>query len=86
MKDEQGIFYYPFPQNKKVKMYVQEIEETICFRLWNAEDPDLWKEHGWIPYDAILKAQAMYQQKNDFDPKRAYDLDIAKAVLKESLP
>ncbi len=83
MKDDRGNFYYPFPQNKKVKMYVQETEGDVCFRLWNADDPELWTEHGWIPYDAILQAQAMYQKKNDFDPKRAYDVDIAKAVLRE---
>ena len=84
MKDERGIYYYPFPQNKKVRMYVQDKDDMIHFRLWNVDDPELWAEHGWIPYDAILQAQAMYERKNAFNPKQAYDLDIAKAVLKES--
>jgi hypothetical protein len=30
-----------------------------------------------------MQAQAMYKQKNDFNPRQAYDLEIAKAVLKE---
>ena len=83
MKDERGKYYYPFPQNKRVKMYVQEEGSEIFFRLWNADDIQLWDDHGWIPYEAIKQAQAMYVQKNDFDPKRAYDLETAKAVLKE---
>jgi len=83
MKDERGMYYFPFPQNKRVRMYVQEKADMIHFRLWNADDPQLWEEHGWVPYDAIVQAQAMYQQKNDFNPRRAYDLAVARAVLKE---
>ena len=86
MKDQRGIYYYPFPQNKKVRMYVQEEGEMIFFRLWNSDDPQLWEAHGWIPYEAIKQAQEMYQQKSDFDPKQAYNLEVAKAVLKESGP
>ena len=83
MKDERGKYYYPFPQNKRVKMYVQEENSEIFFRLWNADDIQLWDDHGWIPYEAIKQAQARYEQKNDFDPKQAYDLATAKAVLKK---
>ena len=83
MKDERGKYYYPFPQNKNVRMYVMESEGTVYFRLWNAADDELWSQHGWIPYDAIIQAQAMYTKKNDFDPRLAYDLEIAKALLKE---
>jgi hypothetical protein len=83
MKDDRGNYYYPFPQNKQVRMYIHEKDDMIYFRLWNADDPELWVQHGWIPYDAILQAQAMYEQKNRFDPRKAYDLEIAKAVLKE---
>ena len=83
MKDERGKYYYPFPHNKKVRMYVQEDGDDVCFRLWNSDDPQLWEEHGWIPYEAIKQAAAMYEQKNDFNPNQAYNLEIAKAVLKE---
>ncbi len=83
MKDDRGKYYYPFPQNKKVRMYVREEAGNVCFRLWNADDPQLWEDHGWIPYEAIKQAQAMYEQKNDFNPNQAYDLEIARALLKE---
>ncbi len=83
MKDERGTYYYPFPQNKKVRMYVQDKDDMIYFRLWNADDPELWAQHGWVPYDAIIQAQAMYKQKNDFNPRQAYDPQVARAVLKE---
>jgi hypothetical protein len=83
MKDELGKYYYPFPQNKKVRMYVQEEDGNIYFRLWNSEDPKLWEEHGWIPYEAIRQAEAMYRRKDVFKPNQAYDLEIARALLKE---
>ena len=83
MKDDRGKYYYPFPQNKKVRMYVQEEGGSVYFRLWNPDDVKLWDDHGWIPYEAIQQAQAMYEQKNDFNPNQAYDLETAKAVLKE---
>ena len=83
MKDDRGKYYYPFPQNKKVRMYVQEEGDSVYFRLWNSDDIQLWDDHGWIPYEAIQQAQAMYEQKNDFNPNQAYDLETAKAVLKE---
>lgn len=82
MKDKQGIYYYPFPSNKRVRMYVRQGDDDIDFRLWNQDDPELWESHGWVPYQAILQAQAMYQG-GPFDPKKAYDLNLAKAVLAE---
>jgi hypothetical protein len=83
MKDDRGQYYYPFPQNKKARMYVLKQGEEICFRAWNSDDPELWEKHGWVPYEAIKQAQAMYEKKNDFDPVKAYDLELAEALLKE---
>ncbi len=83
MKDERGIYYYPYPSNRRVRMYVKEDGEDICFRLWNADDPGLWVEHGWVPYGAIQEARKMYTKKDGFDPNRAYDIDVARALLKE---
>ncbi|CAN2039912.1 conserved hypothetical protein [Candidatus Magnetomoraceae bacterium gMMP-15] len=83
MKDEKGHYYYPFPQNKRVRMYVREDDDAIWFRLWNADDSQMWIEHGWIPYGAIKEAAEMYQGKKGFDPKQAYDINIAKAMLKK---
>ena len=80
MQDDRGAYYYPFPQNKRVRMYVQKGVQEIEFRLWNQDDPQMWEAHGWVPYGAIVKAQAMYQV-GAFDPRRAYDLVLAKEAL-----
>ncbi len=82
MKDKNGLYYYPNPFNKKFRMYVCLNGKDICFRMWNADDPMLWEEHGWVPYGAIEKATAMYTG-DTLDPKQAYDIDIARALLKE---
>jgi hypothetical protein len=82
MKDQRGLYYYPFPQNKKVRTYVREQDGTVEFRLWNADDPKLWDDHPWVPYEAIIQAEAMYQGSN-FDPIRAYDLNLATALINE---
>ena len=83
MKDKIGAYYYPFPDNKRVRMYVKEENDTIFFRLWNADDANLWEEHGWVPYEAIEAAVEIYEGKA-FNPTQAYDLNMAKAILKES--
>ena len=82
MKDERGVYYYPFPQNKRVRMYVTEQDGDICFRLWNQDDPELWMEHGWLPYAAIKQAAKMVDKKK-FDPDHAYDINAARALLEE---
>ena len=82
MKDKKGLYYYPFPQNIRVRMYVRESEGTVWFRLWNADDPVLWEEHGWVPYGAVKEAAAIFKAAS-FDPNRAYDIQVAKMVLKE---
>ncbi len=86
MKDDRGQYYHPFPQNKKVRMYVAKKEEEICFRLWNSDDPQLWEDHGWVPYEAIQQAQAMYQKKSAFDPAKAYDIAVATELLTRGNP
>jgi len=84
MKDKRGLYYYPFPLNKRVRMYVREVEGAICFRLWNADDPELWKEHGWVPHGAIKQAAVLSRSKpRAFDPNQAYDLDVAEMLLKQ---
>jgi len=83
VKDDRGLYYYPFPQNKRVRMYVREADGNILFRLWNTDDPGLWDEHGWVPYDAIKQAASMHKHKK-FDPNQAYDINVAKMLLKEA--
>jgi len=80
MKDERGIFYYPNLQNKKVRMYVRRAKGEISFRLLNSDDPGLWEEHGWLPYEAIKQAAALNKNKN-FDSKQVYDINMAKVLL-----
>lgn len=83
MKDERGVYYYPFPDNKRVRMYVKEERNSIYFRLWSADDEKLWQEHGWVPYEAVQEAMKLYEGK-DFNPSRAYDIAIARTMLKET--
>ena len=83
MKDDNGLYYYPFPDNRRVHMYVREGEGTVWFRLWNADDPNIWEEHGWVPYGAIQQAISMYKG-GGFDPRQAYDIKVAEMLLEES--
>ncbi len=82
MKDKRGLYYYPFLQNKRIRMYVREKDGVIWFRLWNADEPRLWDEHGWVPSEAVKRAEAMYQGKN-FNPGQAYDLQLALTLIEE---
>lgn len=85
MKDQRGLYYYPFIQNKKVRMYVSEAQGSIRFRLWSSEDSKLWEEHGWVPYEAIRQAGFLFDaKKSNFDPGQAYNIEIAKLLLKEA--
>jgi hypothetical protein len=82
MQDDQGVYYYPYPNNKKTRMYIKKSQGVIWFRLWSKDAPELWDEHGWIPYDAILKASIIYKKSpGNFDPGRAYDIDVATSLL-----
>jgi hypothetical protein len=80
MKDERGVYYYPNLQNKKVRVYVRKSKGEIFFRLLNSDDPGLWEEHGWLPYEAIKQAAALKKNKG-FDSKLVYDLNMAKVLL-----
>ncbi|MFO7685688.1 MAG: hypothetical protein R6V60_06315, partial [Desulfobacterales bacterium] len=83
MKDERGLYYYPNPGNKQFRTYVRRAEGTFWFRLYNAEDPELWAQHGWIPWEAIQQAAAIYQG-DTLDPLQAYDIELAKALLDDT--
>ncbi|MFC1896904.1 hypothetical protein ACFL0Q_09680 [Thermodesulfobacteriota bacterium] len=82
MKDDKGLYYFPFPLNRRVRMYVRHAEGTLFFRMWNEDVPEVWDEHGWVPYYAIEQAMDMYSG-GDFDPKRAYDPDVAQELIRE---
>jgi hypothetical protein len=83
MRDQRGLYYYPFPQNKRVRMYVRQGDGEPEFRLWNQDDREMWQSHGWVPYSAVLEAKQMYTG-GPFDPDKAYDLDAAKTLIREN--
>ncbi|MGD8703599.1 MAG: hypothetical protein PVH26_14280 [Desulfosarcina sp.] len=83
MKDKIGIYYYPFPENKRVRMYVRGKDGQVEFRMRNEDDPSIWNDHKWVPYDAIQQAQVLYANRGQFDPKRAYDIQIAKVLIRD---
>ena len=84
MKDKRGFYYYPFPQNRKIRMYVRNAGSEICFRLWNPDDSKLWEEHGWVPYGAIKQAARIYEG-GGFDPDKAYDIEVAQNLVNEKI-
>lgn len=84
MQDTYGVYYYPLPGHKSIRMYVRENEEVIEFRLHNDKDPQLWAEHGWLSYEAVRQAAEMYNRRNGNDPLRLYDFDVALHALQEA--
>lgn len=82
MKDDIGIYYYPNPSNKKIRMYVCEREGEVYFRMKNEDDPPMWEKHGWIPYDAVVSASLMTENKK-FNPLKVYDIALAEELLRE---
>ena len=43
----------------------------------------VWNDHGWVPYEAIQQAQVLYAKRGHFDPNRAYDIQIAKVLIRD---
>lgn len=82
MQDQYGVYYYPNPALKTTRMYVQDIQGVIHFRLYSSENPEIWDRHGWLPLEVVKQAAALYQGGND--PTRLYDENIAKEVLKQA--
>jgi hypothetical protein len=84
-KDDRGIFYYPVPDKKAVRMYVRETMNGIEFRLWNDEHPDVWDHHNWIPIEVVKQASDLYKKERDpsKNPMDLYDLEIARRLLRE---
>jgi hypothetical protein len=77
------MYYFPFPNNKRVRMYVRQQTDEPEFRLWNQDDDQMWEQHGWMPYSAIVQAKAVYKG-GPFDPDRAYDIEAANALIREA--
>lgn len=85
MQDKDGIFYYPYPQNKRIRMYVRERDNNIEFRLSNSDHPEIWERHGWLDMDIIKRGAQMFADRGTkVDPVKIYDLDTARFLLKEA--
>ncbi len=82
MQDARGLYYYPVPRDKKERMYVRERAGNVEFRLWNQERPQVWEQHGWLPYEIVEQAGARYTGKGE-SPLALYDLDIALTLVRE---
>lgn len=86
MKDERGIYYFPSLQDRSLRMYVRRNEDNgqVEFRMYNADHPQVWERHGWLPHEVITKAAAMFRERgSDRNPAALYDLDVAEKLLSE---
>jgi hypothetical protein len=85
VKDSLGLYYYPSPLEKRVRMYVRQRYGQVEFRLWNSEHAEIWERHDWIPYEAVEEAAAEYKKrKSGTDPLELYDLGVAKRLLADA--
>ncbi len=85
MKDLRGLYYYPAPQNTRIRMYVREQFGTVEFRMFNADYPEVWEKHGWMPFEEIEMAAQMYKDRGrDVNPMLLYDITVAKQLLQDS--
>ncbi len=84
MKDERGLYYHPTLQTRSVRMYVRENAGQVEFRMWNAEEAEIWDQHGWVPHQAIAQAAALYRESgSDRNPLALYDLNVAKRLIQD---
>ena len=85
MQDKDGIFYYPNPANKRIRMYVRENEGNIEFRLSNVDHPEIWEYHGWIDIDIVRRGARMFEERGSkVDPTNIYDLETARYLIKDA--
>jgi hypothetical protein len=84
MKDKRGLYYFPNPADRKVRMYVREVDGAIQFRIWNQDHPMVWDKHGWVDHAAIVRAAEMYREMGrTADPLAMYDVEVAERLIKE---
>lgn len=89
MRDERGLYYHARGGDPRVRVYVRRgADGEIEFRLWEATHPEVWDRHPWLPISVIRDAAALYKEERnpDADPQKLYDVDIAKALLKDGQP
>ena len=86
MQDELGLYYYPVPQNKKIRMYVRKAGDEIEFRMWDSDDPALWEEHAWVCWTVIQKAAELYrkEKRSGVPPVHLYEPEIARQLIADA--
>ena len=83
--DKEGLFYYPYPGNKRIRMYLRENEGVIEFRLHNVDHPEIWEGHGWLDMDIIKRGAQMFADRGGkADPIQIYDLQTAQYLIKDA--
>lgn len=88
MKDEKGLYYYPSMQQRATRMYVREnADGDVEYRLWNAQNPELWEKHEWITRQVVEAAVPMFQNRSEEHKKRnplsLYDAEVARRLIDE---
>lgn len=87
MKDTLGLYYFPQSGTINTRMYVRRnINGITEFRLWDAEHPEIWDRHPWLPLDVVHLAAQLYagqEGKPGEDPSKLYDIHVAEALLRE---
>ncbi|MDL2279629.1 hypothetical protein LJC15_03070 [Desulfovibrio sp. OttesenSCG-928-G11] len=84
MKDDKGLYYHPDPTDHDTRVYVRQGLSGPEFRLWRAAYPEVWEKHQWLDRAVIEAAAGMYKERgNSSDPMALYDLNVARALIKE---
>ena len=84
MRDADGSYYYPDPTDTRSRVYVRQGAGDVEFRLWHNEHPEVWERHGWVPYATIQSLAVMYKEREGgSDPLALYDINVARALIKE---
>ncbi len=83
MKDENGLYYHPDPSDSKTRVYVRQTPAGVEFRMWRADHPEVWERHGWLALAVLAAAADMYKERGGSDPLVCYDMNVARALLKD---
>lgn len=87
LRDERGFYYFPILDDKKVRMYVRRNSAgEIEYRMWEAQHPEVWEDHQWLPRRLLAQFQEFYHKNRNgkANPLTLYDEKIAEALLKNT--
>lgn len=86
MKDQLGLYYHPRPGDNRVRVYVRKGPDGEAqFRLWQADMPQIYEQHDWLPHDFIAQAAKLYQSERNpgANPLWMYDINVARELIKQ---